>query len=625
MSKKPICRLLRIDLSRESTGVELLSEADHRRYIGGASLACYHVLKDSTPNSDALSPDNVLCFAVSPLTGTAGPGFSRFTVAAKSPLTNAYGEAEAGGWWGPELRYAGYEGIIIRGRATKPKYIWINDGKCQLRDATHLWGLSTRDAQAAIRQEVGDDRARVALIGPAGENLVRYACILNELKHANGRCGMGAVMGSKNLKAIVTRGKSRDVPIWDPDTAQAIARDVHGRVPDFSDSFGTLGTTGNVEYLQLLNMLPTRNFSAGRFEDSSAISGETLLDTLMTGRATCAICGVRCKRVVSADEPWDIDPAYGGPEYETLAALGSLCGVGELAAIAKGHELCNALGLDTISTGNCIAFAMECSERALLPDDWAAGLDLRFGNAEVMLQLIQMIASREGLGHILADGVQRMAERLGPEAEAFAMHTKGQEWPTHEPRGKWGVALQYAVSPTGADHMEADHDPGFEERTPALQAVAPLGLVDTIPATDLGDGKVRMVVYLQLLYNVYNTLSICDFVASPIGPFSIAELVDYTRAVTGWDVSLWELMKVGERFGAMSRIFNYREGLTDADDRLPMRAFERLKESEVTLDQATLASALQAYYGMMGWDPEGRPTQAKLAELDISWAMEHTD
>ncbi len=622
-------KVLHVDLTTQTIIEETPRQHVYRRYLGGGALSLYYLLKEMKPDTDPLGPENLLVFAASVLTGTPAMGFSRYTVAAKSPLTGGFGESEAGGWWGPELKFAGYDAVIIKGRAEKPVYLWINDGKAELRDATHLWGQYSKETQTMIRDELGDNKVRIALIGPGGEKLVKYACILNEIKHANGRSGLGAVMGSKNLKAIAVRGKKR-MGLHDESRVKDISQ---GFINSFKNSpdalaLGELGTAGFVTAANALGILPTRNVREGTFEQVEDISGELMRDTIQVGRGTCYKCPVRCKRKIKVDEaPYSVDSDYGGPEYETIGAFGSLCGVGNLKAVARANQLCQAYTIDTISTGASIAFAMECFEKGIISSEETGGLELRFGNADAMLKMIEMIGNRDGLGDILADSMKEASVRIGNGSHKYAMHVKGQSLPLHEPRGKVGVALAYAVSPTGADHQEAPHDPLFENDA-GMEFARPLGIIEPVPALELSHKKVRMFVYLQQLYSLFNSIGICNFTAHPWGPVSINGLVDYVNAVTGWDTSLWELIKVGERHSNMARIFNIREGITSEEDFLPGRLFEPLKGGPFEgnkIDIEDFRHALKVYYEMMGWDEHGIPNDSKLQELELEWIKDKLD
>ena len=614
-------RVLRVDLEGESISVEEPHEVLYSRCLGGGTLALSYLLKELKPNSDPLGPENVLVFAGSVIAGTPAAGLSRFSVAAKSPLTGAFGEAEAGGWWIPELKFAGFDAIIIKGKARRPVYLWIHDGEAEIRDGSHLWGKETKEAQEEIRRELGDERIRVALIGPSGEKLVKVACILNELKHANGRAGLGAVMGSKNLKAIAVRGKKR-MKVADAQAVKRLAKWLRDTYEEPYFSIGNLGTSRITTMLSEQGILPTRNFREGSFDAADAISGETMKKTILVRRGTCYGCFIRCKREVQVGEPYFVDPIYGGPEYETCAAFGSLCGCSDLKVISKANQICSAYGLDTISTGSLIAFAMECYENGILTKSDTDGLELRFGNTEAMLKALEMIANREGLGDVLAEGMCPAAEKFGKGAIDFAIHVKGQPAPFHEPRGKVGVGLGYSTSPTGADHMEFPHDT-FWTSEAGIALLRPLGILEPVDVFDLGPKKVRLFIYLQQYWNLLNCLGICMFTAKPFGPHTFNSIVDYVKAVTGWETSLFDLLKVGERHTAMSRLFNVREGFTPKDDILPDRFFQPLEGGTLkgkNIDREEFLKALETYYEMVGWDPEtGIPRKAKLDELDLDW------
>jgi aldehyde:ferredoxin oxidoreductase len=619
-------RILRLDLSESKIWIEELDEATYRGYLGGSSLALHYLLKGLSPGADPLGPENLLIFASSVLSGTPGPGLSRYTVAAKSPLTGGFGEAEAGGYWGPELKFAGFDAIVVNGRSEKPVYLYVKDGEASLRDASHLWGQDTGEVDSQIREELGDKKVRIAQIGPAGERLVRYACVLNELKHANGRTGMGAVMGSKNLRAIVVRGSAKP-DLFDAKAVGVVQKRVLSEYRRSPGDMHELGTAGGLNTLSRKGILPTRNFRDGSFSEARSISGATMRDTILVGRGTCYACPIACKREVRVDGPYQVDPKFGGPEYETLGSLGSLCGIGDLAAVAKGNELCNRYGLDTISAGATIAFAMEAFELGYLTSQDAGDVDLRFGNAEAMLQLITMIAERRGLGDLLAEGALAAARKIGGQAEELVLHAKGQEFPMHEPRGKRSLALAYALSPTGACHMEADHDTDFEEADSAgMEMLEPFGILEPLPMLEMGPAKLRMFYAAQQVWNLYNCIGLCDFVGEPIGPFTVPMLVEYLSATTGWNTSLYELVKVGERSQNMARLFNLREGFTAADDDLPPRMFQPLRNGALegtAIERSEFEAAKGLYYEMAGWDAAtGVPTRGKLAELDLLWAVQ---
>lgn len=424
-------------------------------------------------------------------------------------------------------------------------------------------------------------------------------------------------MGAKKLRAVAVRGHRR-LAVHDEERVKDLARWFSRQKPHPLTAYGT---PLNVAPLNALGILPTRNFREGVFEQATAIAAQRLKDTVIPGNESCWACSVRCKRTVSADPEYGFDQAYGGPEYETVAAFGSLCGISDAAAIVRANEICNANAMDTISTGVCVAFAMECFENGILSQKDADGLNLRFGNAEGMVALVGKIARREGLGDLLAEGVKRAAAVIGSEAEALAVHVKGLECPMHDPRGKYGLALSYAVASTGPDHMEAPHDHTLMSEGPALERVRTLGLASPLHPLSLRPDKVRSFAVTQQVWSLYNSLGMCVFVGFPAYPFTAQKITEVVNAVTGWETSFYELFKIGERATVMSRLFNLREGITSADDTLPDRLFEPLSSGPLagkSISREELGAAVRVYYDIMGWDcDQGVPRYGKLVELGI--------
>ncbi len=613
-------KILRVNLSSGKITTEEYPANFYRQYYGGEGFVGYFLLKEVAKGVEPLSPENKLIFAAGPLTGVPAGGCGRHSIGGKSPLTGAFGEAESGGYWGAELKMAGFDAIIVEGKAAKPVYLFIRDGEAQLKDARHLWGMKALECQNAIREELGDPLIKVAYIGPAGEKLVRFANVMNDLDAAAGRTGMGAVMGSKNLKAIACRGHQH-VSLADPQAVKDIARWIAVNTPVTNKGMHDFGTARMVRILDGVGGLPTRNFQLGNFEGAEKISGQTMKDTILVKRRACFACSVQCKREVKVDEPYTVDPRYGGPEYETLAALGSDCGISDLKAVAKANELSNAYGLDTISCGAAIAFAMECFENGLLMRKDTGGIDLRFGNTSAMLQLVEQIALRKGFGDLLAEGVARVAKKIGPGAEEFAFHIKGQELPMHEPRLKQGMGVGYSISPTGADHCHNIHDTVYTDMTPSLKMLEGIGILEPMPADDLSPAKVRLVKYYSEFIHLLNCAVCCYFVMS-LSLVGFDRLTQLLRAATGWDATFFEMLKVGERAVNLARVFNTREGFTAKDDTMPQRFFAPHPSGplKVALDQKAFQQAIETYYDMMGW-PNGVPSSGKLAELGIEWTI----
>jgi aldehyde:ferredoxin oxidoreductase len=612
-------KLLHVDLTTRQTRTEEVSEPVMRKYMGGGALASYILLRDMPAGIDPMGPENVLVFMTSVINGLSMSGSNRYTAAAKSPLTGAYGESEAGGWWGPELRAAGWHGVVVRGKADKPVYLWIKDDQVEIRDASAYWGKLSGEVQDGLEAELGDKRVRVLQTGISGERGVRYAAIVNQLKHFHGRCGLGAVMGSKNLKAIAVRGSKPPAAV-DKETAKQKLVWFKNHYDRENDRFHQLGSASGVLALEASGILPTRNFRDGSFEGAKDISGQKMRDTILVNRGTCYACAVACKREVEVKE-LGVTPKYGGPEYETLGATGSLCGINDLNKLALINQLYAQYVLDSISTGAAIAFAMECYEQGIITKEMTGGLDLTWGNVDDTIALVHQIGRREGIGRLLGEGVKRAAAQLGKGAERFALHVKGQELPMHDPRGKKGLSLAYAISPTGADHMEAPHDPMYAGFHPQGHPMGVLGLIEPLDPLHLDGKKVRAFHTTQQVWSFYNSIGMCDFVGAPLNALEMQPLVDYINSVTGWNVSLFELMKLGERANTMARLFNVREGLTSNDDVLPQRLHEGIGNGKLKgerIDPQEFLAARRTYYEMAGWEPEtGRPTAAKLAELGI--------
>jgi aldehyde:ferredoxin oxidoreductase len=618
-----------VDLSRGTVETKTLPEDVYRKYPGGSALAAYLVLKQIPAGADPLGPDNVLVMAVSPLTGLAISGQSRMTACARSPLTGAIGDSQCGGFFPAEMRAAGTDAIVFTGRAAEPVYLWLHDGQAELRPAKHLWGKVTGDVDRLLKEEVGDPKAEIAQIGPAGENLVRFAAIMNMVNRANGRTGMGAVMGSKRLKAVVVRGTKSPKPAK-PEEFRGLVK----RLKEMQEMnpgigwFGEYGTAGVLAIQDKMGGQPTRNYTEGTFEQCKDIDGSTMVKTILKERDTCYACIVKCKRVVEVHEPGiDVDPIYGGPEYETLTFFGSMCGVGDLKLLAKASADANKYGMDTISAGATIAWAMETKAKGLLDDK---GLGLAFGDGQSVLRAIEAIAVRRGVGDLLAEGSLRAAKTLGPAAVDLTVTVKGQELPAHMPQHKRSLGLIYAVNAFGADHQSSEHDSMLRTKPGSLhrRRLAELGEFADLDLRDLSDDKVRFAFTTQCFYSALDTLGLCQFVWGPswqlYGP---AETVELVRFGTGWDATMKELLEVGERRINLMRAFNAREGIGKEADTLPRKLFQPLggkgPTAGVALTTEEFERARETYYRLAGCDPStGYPTAAKLADLGLDWLAE---
>jgi aldehyde:ferredoxin oxidoreductase len=622
-------KLLRVNLTKGTIEIEELDPEIYRLYPGGKALAVYLLLKELPAGVDPLGPDNMLVMANGLLTGAPLSTATRYTVAARSPLTGTYGESEAGGYWGPELKNAGYEAIVFTGKAAEPVYLWIQDGKAELRSAAHLWGQDPDFVQTAIRSELGDDRIRILQIGLGGENLVRYAAITNELRHFNGRNGLGAVMGSKNLKAVAVRGHMRYAELAsNPEGLNELGKVLakSAKTHPLAWDLQNRGTPALIEGMNAGGMLPTRNFRQGAFEAVDKIKWEAYEARLLTARRSCYACAVRCKREVQVKEgEFQVSQTYGGPEYEAVAGFSSNCGVDNIEAMAKANELCNRFTLDAISTSMTIAFAMECFEHGLITLEQTGGIDLRFGNAQAMVQMVELIARREGIGDLLAEGSYRAGQVIGGDAPMFTLEVKGQELPMHDPRGKVGVGIGYAVSENGADHLVSYHDTMLQNpESVSFKGAQALGITEALPARELSSKKMKNYWIGENWSSFEKSVGLCYFGPTPRSFIQVDQVISAVRCATGWDVTLEELLQIGERATNLARIFNIREGFSAKDDSLPERLFSPLEAGALTgvaYPRDGFAQALKDLYELKGWQAGSTiPTPERLKKLKIEWA-----
>lgn len=642
-------KVLHVDLGTGSLEVEEPSADFYRHYLGGSALGLYYLLHNTPAGADPYGPENTLTLAVSGLTGAPISGQSRCSAVAKSPLTGGIGSSEAGGFWPAELKFAGFDAIVFRGASSTPVYLWIKDGVAELRDASHLWGRTTTEVDRLLAEELEEPRLQVLQTGPAGERLVRFAAIMNMANRANGRGGLGGVMGAKRLKAVAVRGSKKGLPVADPEALRRLMKASLPNVmgdPDVED-MARHGTSGIVVGQEEAGGLPTRNWQSGSMglERATAISGPTLYAELLRGAAggtqmkdgrdTCYSCGVRCKRVVEAEwEGRPIRPESGGPEYETISTFGSYCDVADLRAISYAAQLCNEWGVDTISAGATMAFAIECFERGLITGADTGGLELRWGDGAAMVAMLEKTLRREGFGDILAEGSYRAAEHIGGGAVALAMTSKRQEAPAHMPQVKASLGLVYAVNPYGADHQSSEHDPSYEaevlEESPDKygKRFADIGLTDGQPSTVLNEAKADFALRTQWAYQAMNSATVCQFVYGPAWQLmGMAELAEAIAAATGWDMTVAELQAIGERTLNLQRAFNAREGFTRDDDTLPERFFDEPLAGGASdgayVDRDAWEVARADYYRLAGWDPAtGNPTRQALERSGLAWVAE---
>jgi aldehyde:ferredoxin oxidoreductase len=625
-------KILHVDLTKGELAVEEPEEAFYRKYLGGSAMGMHYILRDMPKGADPLGPENVLTLMASVTTGAPISGQSRLNANAKSPISGGIGDSQSGGFFPAELKFAGFDGIVIQGKSPKPVYLAIVEGKAELRDAAHLMGKKTGEVDDILHAEI-DKKAEILQHGPAAEHGVLFSSLVSMSNRHNGRTGMGLVMASKNLKAVVVRG-TKKVQLANSKAVAELNKTGPKILPDNPDMPGLAaeGTATVVVFQNTIGSLPTRNYNEGQFEFCEDISGTRMVETILKERDTCYACVVRCKRVVEIKEgAYKADPKYGGPEYETLGTFGSYCGVNDLAAVALANQICNEYGVDTIASGATIAFAMECFEKGIISTEQTGGLALKFGDAEAMIQALQATVNCEGpLGEVLSQGSERAAKIWGNGADECLITVKGSEAPAHMPQAKRSLGLIYAVNPFGADHQSSEHDPYYEEGVADLNLdrLKMIGLSDPQPGYSLTPEKIRFAYLTEVFYSMLDSAELCQFVYGPAWTlYGPAETVAMIRAVTGWDITVEELMAVGERRLSLFRTFNAREGLGRKDDKLPKKFFKQLQGSGPTAGMALtheeIDSAIEQYYQLAGLNQDGAPTAENLKKLDIEWAAEH--
>jgi aldehyde:ferredoxin oxidoreductase len=604
--------VLRVNLTTKTITKEPLREDWAHDYIGGRGLGARYLLAEVDPHIDPFSPDNKMMVVTGPLTGTNSSCGSRYMVVTKGPLTNAITTSNSGGSWGPELKAAGYDMLIIEGRAASPCYLWIYNDQVEVRDAAHLWGKTVWETEEHLKTEVGVPDAIIASIGPAGEKLVRFACIMNDLHRAAGRSGVGAVMGSKQLKAVIVRGTG-GVRIADPKSyleAQWAMRVKLRESPVTSQGLPIYGTEVLVNVINEHGALPTRNHQETVFENAENISGETLTETRLLANKACFSCTIACGRVSTLPgeasnkymvetRPHNWKIAGEGPEYEAAWAMGAECGVGDLDALIKANWLCNELGMDSISFGATVAAAMELYEKGSLP---SSGISLQFGSAEALIAMAEKIAYREGIGDELAEGSKRMTEKFG-RPELF-MGVRGQEFAAYEARAIQGMGLGYATSNRGACHLKA-----------YTVAAEILGLPRQMDPRAT-EGKAELTKMFQDATATVDATGLCQFLTFGIG---LEEILPQLSAATGVTYTMDDLMKIGERIWTLERLWNERSGMTGKEDTLPKRILEEPIPTGPAKGQVNrLGEMLPEYYRLRGWDVDGKITPEKLKELGLA-------
>ena len=592
-------RILRINLTSGKSNVEDIPLQILKKYTGGRGLGAYYLSKEVKPNIDPLSEGNKLIFMNGPLSGTLIPGNNKICVTFKSPLTNSYSYSLCGGHFGPELKFAGYDGLIIEGHSKSPVYIWIDDHQVEIKDAKHIWGSLIPEAESSIRKDIGGDNSvQIAVIGVAGENLNKYACITSGLFREFGRGGAGTVMGSKNLKGIAIRG-SQDVEVANPKKVKELSELLTDnlRASNGGRIRRQYGTNELFEKINSLGFLVTRNFKSGYFKEGSKLEATKMRESIVFGDSSCFMCPIACGKRTSIILPNGEELIMEGPEFETIGALGSNCGISDWLTLLKATNICDTFGFDTMNAGLCVSFAMECFEKGIIGLEETNDIELKFGNGDALLKVLKMIGERDGIGDILAEGLKTASEKFN--AIEFAMHSKGQSLAVYDPRGAKAMALSYATSPKGAHHMVAT----------TFGAEIALGTRFEM------EKKAMLQRNQQFSMCIVDSIGICSTIRAGVPLMHQAEAYS---AVTGIEVDENILNKNAERIINLERMYNVNNGFSRKDDTLPRRFIdEKMPEGEGKGETVNLEFLLDEFYKAMGWDADGIPNEEKLKELEL--------
>jgi aldehyde:ferredoxin oxidoreductase len=607
-------RVLYIDLSEGSFKTKEIEEQDARTFLGGSGLGAKLLFDEMDPKLDPFDPGSVIIFATGPLVGLPFSYCARYVVCGKSPATGGWGEAHAAGYWGPELKAAGFDGLVIKGKAQNPTFLFINDGHGEIRDAKHLWRKDTFETERMIREELQDKNIRVLSIGEAGERLSKMAAIMSDGGRAAARQGLGALMGAKNFKAIALRGSDRSIKVNDAERFEEFKREGNQAIKEnpTAKMLHDFGTGWVVPALTDFGDVPTKNWRIGSPKEFvEKLSGQVMAHKYLSGQYHCRSCIVGCGRIAEVKEGIYKTPNSMGPEYETIAAFGQNCMNEDLESVIKMNYLSNAYGLDTISAGSVIAFAMECYEKGFLTKKDTDGIELTWGNPKAIFDVLEKIRKREGIGDLLADGVKVASEKIGRGSDQFAVHVKGLELPMHDPRAFASWAIAFATANRGACHNQAITY-GIERGV----TYPDIGIDKSLDRFASDESKSRITKIMQDFYSILESLVVCKFVL--YGGLRLTHLTKLLNAVTGWDTDIEELMKTGERLYNLNRIFNVKCGMSRKDDTIPWRiANEPFTEGGAKGHLPALEKMLEPYYEMRGWDKKGVPKKETLRGLSL--------
>jgi len=603
-------KLAEINLTDKKNSYLNLKEKDLRKFIGGSGLGAKLLYEYTNHQTDPLGAENVLIFMTGPVTGTKVFSSDRFEVITKSPLTGIYTESDCGGEWGEALKRCGLDGIVIKGKSEKPVHIVIKDEEIMIKDASHLWGKDTFEVDELLKEEI-DTKARSVCIGIAGERLVKIAAIMNEgeVGRAAGRAGVGAVMGSKKLKAITVLG-NKEVEVAHEKELNKFIKEITPQMIKVSGKLREHGTSRDVELYEEIGDLPIKNWYEGNWkEKAKKISGPTMTKNILTGRYYCGRCVIGCGREVEIKDGPYKGQKGAGPEYEAIGMFGSNCLVDDLNIIFKAQELCNKYGMDSISAGSLMSFCIEAYERGLVSKKDTGGLEMTWGNGDAIIKMLKKIAYREDIGKLLGEGIVKASEEIGGNSSEFAIHVKGLDVPAHDPRAKVSLALAYATSPRGACHVA-----GFTHNLEYASALPDLGYPETLDRFET-KGKAKMVADMQNLMSLFDSLHLCKF---PLfAGMSVEPLVKSLNLVTGWGMTKEEFLKAGERIFNLKRLYDVREGISRKDDTLPARLLMHPRGGGSGDNLPRLNEMLKDYYRLRGWDEFGIPTKEKIKDLDL--------
>lgn len=604
-------KLLRVDLTNRKVSEEELHPSIYKKMLGGAGIGTEILYKELDSETDPFDPENRIIFATGPFQATRLPGSAKFSVISKSPLTDTYSDSAAGGSWGINFKRTGYDLLIIQGKASKPVYIFINNENIEIEDAQPLWGEDAVETFQILKKKLGSSKISVAAIGPAGERLVRFACIVIDGHSFAGRCGLGAVMGAKNLKAIAVCG-NRQTTIADPDRLEELAREQRKKIRNVSKEIGLSehGTSGSISFAAETENLPVKYWNGDLWEKADKIGAPAYTEILKAKPDPCLYCPIACHRYIEIEAPEKYILKGSGPQYESLGLLGPNCLIDDLKAVAKANDICNRLGMDTISAGSCVGFAMECFEQGWITKKDSGGLEVKWGSGDDLIELLIKIGNREDIGDLLAEGTQRAAQQIGKGAEEIVVQVRGLDFPSWDPRSYFATAINYATGTRGACHER-----GLAPSIEAGLLLPEIGIIEVTKPFEIEE-KVDICIKSQNVSALFNSLVICDFMING-GGMSLTEINKCFNAVTGWDWSIEQLMEVGERVYNLQRMINIRDGKGKTEDKLPPKCFIAAKTGFRKGKVPPLQQMLAEYYEKRNWNYNGGPDKETLKKLGL--------